>query len=285
MIDPFYRQEIIVCGWDEVFILDLDQQADGKPRKVWSWRAANCADLPDSFKSLFETTDDCKPFDQGQKVLITSSGGAVAYVDRGQDRVLFYGRAANAHSADILPNDRIAVAASHDSHGQGDRLILFDMHKPDQPLWSGPLSWGHGVFWDAQRQHVWALAEAEVRIYQLRDWNTTAPKLEHVSTITLPESCGHDLYPVPDTPRLSITTSNRCWLLDRNTRVLSNHPALGDSKHVKCICQHPRTKQTVYVQGEGENWWADSLHFLHPEDRYHVPGGHFYKARWSIRVG
>lgn len=254
------------------------------PRKVWAWKAAECADLPDPVRPLFATTDECKPFDHGQKVLITSSGGAVAYVDRVQDRVLFYGRAANAHSADILPGNRIAVAASHDPDGQGDRLILFDMNQPDQPLWSEPLSWGHGVYWDGRRQQLWALAAKEVRIYQLRDWNTTTPKLQLVSTVALPESCGHDMYPVPGTPSLSVTTSHGCWLIDRNTQELSTHPELAGRERVKCISQHPRTKQTVYVQAEGENWWAERLQFLHPEDTYHVPGGHFYKARWNTGV-
>lgn len=83
-------REIVVCGWDEVFILDLNDRQTDAPRKIWSWRAKERRDLPDDFKSLFDSTDECKPFDAGRKILITSSGGAVALVDRAQDRVIFH---------------------------------------------------------------------------------------------------------------------------------------------------------------------------------------------------
>jgi hypothetical protein len=32
------KTELIVCGWDEVFILDPDHPDKGK---LWSWRAAD----------------------------------------------------------------------------------------------------------------------------------------------------------------------------------------------------------------------------------------------------
>jgi hypothetical protein len=31
--------ELILCGCDEVFILDMSQSGNGRPKKVWSWRA------------------------------------------------------------------------------------------------------------------------------------------------------------------------------------------------------------------------------------------------------
>ncbi|NKB68291.1 MAG: hypothetical protein GKR89_14610 [Candidatus Latescibacteria bacterium] len=277
------NHELIVCGWDEVFILDFNQRDNGQPKKVWSWKAEACADLPDSFKPLFKTTDECKPFDGGNKVLITSSGGAVAYVDRRQNQVLFYGRAANAHSADILPDNRVAVAASHDPAGQGDRLILFDLNQSDRPLWHDTLSWAHGVVWDDHRQQVWALASGEIKVYTVVNWQTTAPELDQIATVVLPESGGHDLYPVSDS-YLSVSTGKHCWLLDRDKRTLSAHPDLADQMRVKCISQHPKTKQTVYVQGTNETWWTETLRFLNPEATYFVPNEHFYKARWSIRM-
>lgn len=282
--NPSNNRELIVCGSEEVFILDLDRREQGCSQKVWSWKAIKRTDLPDEFRSLFNTTDECKPFDEGRKILITSSGGAVAYVDRQQDRVLFYGRAANAHSADLLPNARIAVAASDDPNGEGDRLIIFDVNRPNQFLWSEELCSGHGVVWDERRQLLWALSNEDIRVYELKDWNTAAPKLVRVSTVVLPERGGHDLYPVPNTPYLSVTTSTHCWLFDRDTKTILLHPELSEQANVKSISQHPVTKQVVYVQAEGENWWAERLHFLNPEETFYVPDEHFYKARWNIRV-
>ena len=274
-------QELIVCGWDEVFILDMNNREQGHPRRIWSWKAVDQSDLPDAFKSCFGTTDECKPFDRGQRILITSSGGAVALVDRQQDRTLFYGRAANAHSADLLPNNRVAVAASHDPEGNGDRLIIFDIDQPDQPLWHEELPWGHGAVWDAQRQCLWALSNEDIRVFKLKNWNAEIPELEKESTIALPEPGGHDFYPVHDTTNLIVTTRSHCWLFDRDARTFSPHPELSDYAHVKCICRHPETQQIVYIQAEGDHWWAERLHFLNPEETLYVPNEHFYKARWN----
>lgn len=275
--------ELFVCGWDEVFLLDFENGLDREPRRTWTWRARERADLPEAFKGFFNTTDECKPYEGGTKVLITSSGDGVALVDRNQDRVLFYGRAANAHSAELLPGNRLVVAASHRPGGSGDRLILFDVAKSDRELWSDELPWGHGVVWDEQRRVVWALAHEDIRTYELRDWDSDAPKLRRTATIPLPEGGGHDLSKVPGTAQLAVTTANRSWLFDRDTRTLRPHPQLGDKRGVKSISYHSGTGTLAYVQAEGKNWWAERIHFLNPPATLHVAGEHFYKARWNVR--
>jgi hypothetical protein len=274
-------RELVVCGWNEVFILDLDATTGGAPRRIWTWRARERTDLPDDFKTLFNATDECKPFEGGRTILITSSGGGVALVDRVEDRVLFHARAANAHSAELLPRGRIAVAASHDQAGKGDRLIVFDVTRSNQELWSGDLPWGHGVVWDEQRRVLWALADKDIRAFELRDWDSAAPRLQRVALIALPEAGGHDLSPVGNTAMLAVSTGNRCWLFDRDARTFAPHPDLGDKQRVKGISHHPATGQLAYVQAEGKDWWAERIHFLHPSATLHLPGEHFYKVRWN----
>jgi hypothetical protein len=271
--------ELIVCGWDEVFILELPEA--GPPHKVWSWRAAERPDLPEEFRGLFGSTDECKPIEEGRKVLITSSGGAFALVDRARDRVLSYGRAANAHSADLLPANRVAVAASHDRAGKGDRLLLFDLTRPAQELGSEELPWGHGAVWDPQRQRLWALSNEDIRAYRLRQWDTATPRLERVAILPLPEGGGHDLYPLAGTPHLTVTTRQHCWLFDRDTHTFAPHPSLAEHAGVKSISVHPDTRRVVHVQAEGEHWWAERLHFLNPVETIHHAGQHYYKARWN----
>ena len=269
--------ELVVCGWDEVFMLRL---TGDKPERIWTWRARGRADLPVEFHTLFNTTDECKPFDGGSTILITSSGGAAAVVDRVKDRVTFYGRAANAHSADLLPRGRVAVAASHDRVGKGDRLILFDIAKPNHELWTGELPWGHGVVWDARRRLLWALADEDIRVYELQDWESAVPKLHRVALIALPEAGGHDFTVVNDA-LIAVSTGTRCWLFDRNTRTFAPHPQLADKAKVKSISHHPATGRIAFVQAEGENWWAERIHFLNPPGVHHVAGEHFYKTRWN----
>ncbi len=272
--------ELVVCGWDEVFILAFDEGAESKPRRLWTWRAKGRRDLPPAFHGLFNSTDDCKPFDGGSKILITSSGGAAALVDRAADKVLFYGRAPNAHSADLLPGGRIAVAASHHRTDKGDRLILFDQAAPDRELWSEELPWGHGAIWDERRRVLWALADEDIRVFELRDWASNAPRLRRVALVPLPEGGGHDFTAVPGTPFIALSTANRAWLFDRDARRFTPHPDLGDKAKVKSISHHPAGR-LAYVQAEGANWWAERIHFLKPPATLHVPGEHFYKVRWN----
>ncbi len=53
--------ELLLCGQEEVFVLRLDPEGLHRPEKLWSWRAADRPELPDSVKGWFGTTDDCKP--------------------------------------------------------------------------------------------------------------------------------------------------------------------------------------------------------------------------------
>jgi hypothetical protein len=211
-------RELIVCGREKVFIVDLNSpDANGTPKTIWTWQAAGRTDLPKEVHSLFRSTDECKPVDGGRSILITSSTGGVALVDRAKTATLFYGRAANAHSADLLPNGRIAVASSRDPKGnKGDSLILFDRTKSDQELWRGPLPSGHGVVWDEQRQRVWALSDREITCYELSNWTTPNPSLTQTGAFALPEPGGHDLFAIPGTPYLSVSTGEHCWIFDRD---------------------------------------------------------------------
>ena len=273
-------EELILCGWDEVFILELSGPTDSLPRKVWSWKAVSCPGLPDSMKSRFGTTDDCKPVEGGRQILITSSENGVALVERESGRAVFYATAPNAHSADLLPGGKVAGAASHSQDGKGDRLIIFEAGLPGRELCSSPLSWCHGVVWDSQRQLLYALADSSIHIYKLLYWETDHPGIEETGKIDLPENGGHDFFPVPHGPFISLSTSGHCWLFDRDARTVSAHPELKDLRNVKCISESPRSGRLAWVQAEGENWWAERVHFANPEYTLRLPGEHLYKVRW-----
>jgi hypothetical protein len=276
--------ELITCGREKVLILDpSDRDAQGTPKIVWSWQAAGRVDLPKEYHALFRSTDECKPVDGGRQILITSSTGGVALVERAKGSVVFYGRAANAHSADLLPNGRVAVAASRDpKNNQGDALILFDVKQSGRELGRTELPSGHGVVWDEKRRVVWALSDQELRSYQLADWNTAAPKLTRTAAIALPENGGHDLYPISDTPFLSVTTNTRCWLFDRDRRTLIPHPILAARAAIKSITEHPITRQIAFTEAERPNWWTTRIQFLKPDESFTVPGEQFYKVRWNV---
>ena len=272
--------ELIVCGWDEVFILDMSREVHGLPTKTWNWKSEDREELPDSMKSRFKTTDECKAVNHGHRILITSSAGGVALIERATGEVLFYAAVPNAHSADLLPDNRLAAAASHARYG--DRLILFDLNTPDRELYSDDLPWGHGVVWDKTRQVLWALSDEDIRVYNLDNWDTNEPSLSRSDTLKLPEGSGHDMYPVPNSSFLSISTEKHCWLFDRDRREFKPHPVLADEADVKSIAEHPETGQLVYVRADSNEWWSETIRFVNPARDLHLPGEHLYKARWNV---
>ena len=277
-------RELITCGRERVHIFDLDAVTDGKAtRALWTWQAAGRKDLPAEYHALFRSTDECKPVHHGEWILITSSGGGVALVERAKNQVLFYGRAVNAHSADLLPDNRVAVAASRDPRTQkGDSLILFDVKQPGVELWRTELPAGHGVVWDGPRQILWALSNTDIRAYRLQDWDTPAPSLKRDAIIPLPEGGGHELFPVPGTPFLAVSTTNHCWVFDRDKRSVTPHPLLGDAASIKCISTHPVTGQIAYTQAEEPNWWTERVRLLSPTGSVSFANEQFYKVRWNV---
>jgi hypothetical protein len=275
---PPHNRELIVCGWDEVYILDLNQQP---PAKVWSWKAAGAPELPEKLRSQFKYTDECKPVDDGKSILITSSGDGVALIERATRKVLFYGSAGGAHSAEMLPGGRIAVASSTSQSPLNNRLVVFDRTRSGEPLFDTELKSGHGVVWDDSRQVLWAIGGPVLRTYKLAEWDTPRPSLVQVDEYALPDGGGHDLMAVPGTNLLSLTTLHHAWLFDRDKRTFSPHPQLGPLGHVKNIHVHPATGEIVWTQADKGFWWTATLRFLNPTATIERTGERLYKARWA----
>jgi hypothetical protein len=89
--------------------------------------------------------------DGGSKILISSSSGGCALVERPSGKAIWYAQVPNAHSLELLPRGRIIVASS--VHAQGNRLVLFDLDHSDQPIWGTPLVSAHGVVRERASRH------------------------------------------------------------------------------------------------------------------------------------
>ena len=274
-------EPLLLCGMEEVFEIDAAALGvDGAAEKRWSWRAADRPELPAELRGRFKTTDDCKPIDGGKRVLISSSGGGCALVERPSGRVVWHAFVGNAHSLEMLPGGRIVVAGS--VHPQGNKLALFAVDRPGEPVWEAELYSGHGVVWDAARERLWALGGRELRSYSLAEWATNRPVLKLEATHALPDEGGHDLQPVGQSADLVVSTSDHVYLFDRDRGTFRLHPQLGDKAAVKCVSIHPRTGRTVYIQGGGGNWWSPVLRFLDPAGEATLGGERLYKGRWVV---
>ena len=270
--------ELLVCGADEVSALEVPSA--GAARKAWGWRAKDAPELPELVRKQFESTDECKPV-AGGRVLVTSSGGGVALVDRAAGRATFWASVVNAHSAELLPANKVAVASSYGEGG--NRLLIFDVTMPGKLLASEELFGAHGVVWDPEVKLLWALGEIELRLYALKDLETSTPGFVQRHVYVLPNPGGHDLRPVPSSNSLSVTTGNHVWLFDRAHLNFGPCGGLSDLSNVKRVDVHPKTGRLAYVQGE-KSWWAERVRFRNPEGEVALPGLKIYKARWAVHA-
>lgn len=276
---PASAQPLVVCGWDEVFVVDAGEPS----RKVWSWKAADRPELPEAYRGLFRTTDECKPL-PGGRVLITASSDGAAIVDAATGRAIWWGRCGNTHSAELLPSDRIVLACSVRPE-TGNKLALFDAGVPERELFSTELVSGHGVVWDEQRQLLWALGLDELRAYALVDWESATPSLALKASYRLPDHSGHELVAEPGTSRLVLSAHESVWTFDRDTRTFALHPQLAGRPDVKGISIHPDTGRIAFVQADPPEWWSRRIRFVNPAGEATLPDERLYKIRWAPSWG
>lgn len=274
---------LFVCGWDEVFALQLGPNA-ATPTKIWSWQAATSPGLPKRMVPRFAATDECKPIDQGRRVLITSSTSGVALVEQATGQTLFYASVPGAHSAEVLPGNRLVATGSDNLLG-GGTLEVFDLNRSDRPLWKTRLYSGHGVYWDGAHKTLWALSRYELRQYELDRWESQSPRLRLRKTFYLPSPGGHGFTPTVDRSALLITTDTDVVLFDLELNTFKSEPSLRGLALVKSVDVHPVTGRLAYVQADSGYWWSSRIHLLEPErsqakQTIVLKGEQLYKARW-----
>ncbi len=273
--------ELLLCGKQEVSIIRFEDKADTVYEKVWSWYADDALNFPDSLVEVFYATDECKSVNHGKQVLITASWrGGAALIDRQTKDILFYALCPNAHSAELLPGNRIVVAVS--TAEGGNRLALYDLNRSNHIIFQDSLYSGHGVIWDESREILWALGYDELRAYSLVDWESDTPSLKLEDAYKIPGISGHDLMSYPETPYLIITEEGSAWKFDRDAKVFSEFDELKGLEHMKSVMIHPEVKQLVYVQADTGKSSSDTLRFLNPDKTMSFPGHSFYKARWVL---
>lgn len=102
--------QLVVCGSDDLFILDLTKTPS---EKVCKWNAATRQDRPETMRGRFRSIAECKPVEEGDRILIAASSNGAAVIERRTGKVAFYATVFNAHSIEMLPAGRIVVASSH----------------------------------------------------------------------------------------------------------------------------------------------------------------------------
>jgi hypothetical protein len=221
------------------------------------------------------TIDDCKPVNNNTQLLLTSSSGGVVLLDRASGNCLFHAHVPNAHSADLLPGGRIAVALS--IIPDGNSIELYEIDKPEQVLFRDSLYSGHGAVWVAERRLFYALGHDELRAYSLKDWDTPAPKLALEKKWLIPVESGHDLSLV-SSDELLLSGHEGVYSFNMSTEKFTPFEPLQSTEDVKSVNYNDRTAELIYTKSE-ESWWTYHIYFKNPDKILTIPNIKLYKVR------
>ncbi|MGV3503561.1 MAG: DUF6528 family protein [Adhaeribacter sp.] len=273
------KQELLVCGDSQVLIVDYHQSRDSVPAVVWRWDARQAPGLPEASRKFFRSVDDSKAVSGGKHILISSSSGGVALVNRADQQVLFHTFVRNAHSIEMLPGNRVVVAGS--TGPKGNCVEVYDLKSGEKPVFRDSLYSGHGVVWDGKRQKLFALGYDVLRQYALQNWRSAAPRLQLEKEWKIPGISGHDLQPSPDGRALLLTEHEGVWRFDLQSHQFQPFKPLEGIKNIKSVGLHPGSGQVIYTLPE-ESWWTFHVSFRDPDRQLAFPGLRVYKARWLL---
>ena len=265
----FEQERLLICGMERVFVIP---EKGNLKAAGWAWRAEDSKEIPEEMRGSFATTDDCKPYEE--MILITSSSGGVALVNRKSKKCQFFTKVRNAHSACLLPGGKVAVASSFG----GDEVRIFDRQKSGEdvePLMKLPLYGAHGVEWDLKQKCLWALGTKKLLKIRFEKG-----KAEVIEEFKLPTSGGHDLS-WWDEDQLVMSVDEHCYLFSISKKKFSPFAPLKDEKKVKSIDRNSKTNRVIWHKGTETTWWSDTLRFLGPEGKVTLTNGKIYKARWD----
>ncbi len=263
----------MVCGDNKLVMIDYGKSVDSIPSVVWTWDAQQAMDLPQDFREKkFNTMDDCKAVRKGSAILVSSSSGAVALLDAQTRKVLFYASVPNAHSIEMLPGNRLVAAAS--TAKGGNKIMLFDLTRPDKVLFTDSLYSAHGLVWDQKRKSLFALGYDVLREYKME----TPDRLKIANSWKIPGESGHDLYPDADGKHLFLTEHTGAWKFDLFTHTFHKIPDFPDAENIKSVGRD-RRGQYIFTVPE-KSWWTYHVSFFSPSRKLAFPDMKVYKARW-----
>ena len=273
---PYGENHVAVCGGKEVKIIDMEKSQGAALHEVWSWRIDDPTEgLPAEYAEYLNPLDECKFVDGNSKLLLTSSSSAVVLIDLKTKKNLFYARVPMAHSADLLPNGRVAVALS--THKLGNSLELYDIAQPEKVLWRDSLYSGHGAVWHAERESLYALGYDVLREYKLKDWQSDTPSLELKQSWPIPVKSGHDLVKV-DKERMLVSGHEGVYWFDVESGEYSPFEPLQSTENVKSVNYDAKSGRLVYTKAE-ESWWTHHIYQENPTKVITIDDMNIYKVR------
>jgi hypothetical protein len=261
---------------NRVAIADIDSK-----QVVWEWQPA-LSNVGANDVKWFTNMSDAKPVYNNRYILANASAGGVALVRIADKKTVFYayGGNGNVHSAEVLPDGNIVIAAS-----TGNYLMLFKTDTSAYP-YSGytkkiTVTDAHNVVWDKKRQILWTASKNKLYAFTY-NFNCTAPDLTLKDSTTLPASGSHDLFPLYGKDSLWLSTSSKVWAINLGNKAVTEQSALP---RVKSVSSGPGEKYpAILLQSidTDKQWYNDKVIDMKGNTIYQLSGLKAYKARWML---
>ncbi|MBZ4189951.1 DUF6528 family protein [Niabella beijingensis] len=267
--------DLAVCGDDKVLLVNSRQSAS-TPDITWRWQVSEARELPAAYQKWMVPLDECKPVMNRSALLLTSSGGGVLLLDIKSRKPLFYAHVPMAHSAALLPGNRLVVALS--THRDGNSIELYNLNQPEQRLFRDSLYSGHGVVWNDKYKRLFALGFDELRSYSLKDWEGPNPQLRLEEHWKIPSEGGHDLSAVDD-ENMIVTTHHNVFTFNIAKKSFEVFEPLKGRENIKSVNYNAQKKLLLFTQAE-ESWWTHHIYLRHPDKTIEIPEVKLYKTRF-----
>ncbi|MBN2640689.1 MAG: hypothetical protein JXR78_03465 [Victivallales bacterium] len=264
---------------NEIIILKPSKNWNRTDAVAWRWSPQNDSVIAAKHKAWFNNLSDAKCVINGNNILITASGGAVALIEIACKKTVFYAFAGgNPHSAEMLPDGNIVSVSSTGNFIKiFNRSSKFTTPKQIKSIHM-PYPDAHGVVWDHEQQLLWILGLNCLTAFKY-NFSKKDPKLVKVKEFHAPSNKfgGHDLFPIPHTRRLYLSGTSQVLEFDTVTHQFKT---LLKIKNIKSISRHPDTGQII-IQTPAEHWWNDSITIVNGK-KMTLTKARFYKARWFV---
>ncbi len=287
--NPDDQEEETISLDEATRVMILPEQAGGRVVMIdvptgkiaWEWKPEDSG-LSSSEAKWFNLPDEAKPVLDRTCILVTASGGGVALIRISDKKAMFYANpGGNPHSAEILPDNGIAVASS-----TGNKLTLYK-YDPDRPYVSSPvrtytLTDGHNVVWDHKRQCLWTASGAILYRYAYAGIGSKDP-LSQTNSYDLPagNSGCHDLSPVYGEDALYVTSVQNVYRFDCATSKFSEVECF-EKKNIKSISSGPEGYPTIVMRPTSGSWWSAEVCDVAGNRLFNRIGYQIYKARWYV---
>ncbi|MEF3305028.1 DUF6528 family protein [Paenibacillus sp. GYB003] len=260
---------------------------------VWSWKPGTALGYSPKEASLWNGPSDAK---LKGRVLVATAGQlatVASYPSGTRIWAADVGIGSNPHSAELLPNGNIAVAASD---GKWVRVYASSQGPDAVEYAEFKLDFAHATHWDEANKLLWVIghdAGAKQHILTaLRVGGTDAkPTLteETGRRAVLPSPWGHDVAAYAGDPnKLWVSTNAEVYVYDIAAKTFTPAPDGANRSFVKSVGQLP-SGQIVETRPDNlktppgsckiNGWCTDTVDLFSPDSTRTATGSAIYKAR------